>query len=188
MINLNYLFIHDRSVVRLTLLLISILLFTLGASANNDEKRDPRQHFFTQSFGDLPEELQTAREDGKHGLLLFYESEGCPYCAAMMKNVLSQTRVQDWYSERFLNIAIDIHGDIEITDFDAISLPEKVFAEHRRVTMTPTLSFIDLDGNETYRHLGMVKTADEFLMMGKFIADKQYIHMTFKDYSKQHGL
>ena len=144
--------------------------------------------FFTQSFGDLPEELQVAKEQGKQGMLLFFEAEGCPYCLGMLKQVFSQKQVQDWYQERFLSIAIDIHGDVEIKDFDGITLPSKVFAQHRQVYMTPLMAFIDLDGNEIYRHLGMVKSPEVFLMMGEYIAGGHYFNTEFKVYAAKQGL
>ncbi len=92
------------------------------------ETRDPREFFFAQSFGDLPEELAEAREAGKLGLLLFFEQEGCPYCERMLKTILNQPEVQDWYRERFVSIAVDINGDVELRDVDGITLPSKVFA------------------------------------------------------------
>lgn len=161
------------------------MLIAVNALAIDDDSRDPRQFFFIQSFGDLPEELQTVREQGKQGILLFFESEGCPYCAAMLKNVLSRKQVQEWYREHFASIAIDIHGDIEIKDFDGITLPAKVIAEHRRVVITPTLSFIDLEGGEIYRHVGMVKTPEEFIVLGEFIVGKHYYTMNFKEYAEK---
>ena len=172
----------------LTIYLVILLLTTFGVQATETGSRDPRQYFFTQSFNDLPGELQTARVQGKQGILLFFESEGCPYCLGMLKNVFSQKQVQDWYQEHFLSIAVDIHGDVEITDFDGITLPSKVFAEHRRIFMTPVLSFIDLDGNEIYRHLGMVKSPSEFLMMGEYVAGEFYFDTEYKDYVKKQGL
>ena len=167
---------------------VLLMLNTITARAADIEFRDPRQYFFIQSFGDLPEELLTARSQHKQGILLFFEADGCPYCAAMLKGVLSQKKVQDWYRERFSSIAIDIRGDVEIKDFDQITLPEKVFAEHRRVLLTPTLSFIDLDGVEVYRHTGMVKTAEELLLMGEYIEGKHYFDTEFKVYAGIHGL
>ena len=169
---------------------ISVLLVlnTIIARATEIEFRDPRQFFFIQSFGDMPDELLTARAQHKQGILLFFEADGCSYCAAMFKEVLSQKKVQDWYRERFLSIAIDIRGDVEIKDFDQITLPEKVFAEHRRVFLTPTLSFIDLDGVEIYRHTGMVKTVEEFLVMGEYIAGKHYFDTEYKVYAETRGL
>jgi len=160
----------------------------MTARAMDREFYDPREFFFIQSFGDLPEELLTARTQHKQGILLFFEADGCVYCAAMLKKVLSQKKVQDWYRQHFLSIAIDIHGDVEIKDFDQITLPEKVFAEHRRVFLTPTLSFIDLEGVEVYRHTGMVKTAEELLLMGEYITGKYYFDTEFRVYADKHGL
>lgn len=167
---------------------VLLMLNTITARAADIEFRDPRQYFFIQSFGDMPEELLTARSQHKQGILLFFEADGCPYCVAMLKGVLSQKKVQDWYRERFSSIAIDIRGDVEIKDFDQITLPEKVFAEHRRVFLTPTMSFIDLDGVEIYRHTGMVKTAEELLLMGEYIEGKHYFDTEFKVYAGMHGL
>jgi len=135
----------------------------------------------------MPEELQTARTQGKKGILFFFEADGCQYCKAMRNGVLSQKEVQDWYRERFVSIAIDIHGDVELKDFDGITLPEKVFAGHRRVFLTPTLSFMDLDGAEVYRHAGMVKTVDEFLAIGEYIAGKYYLDTEFEVYARSRG-
>ena len=167
---------------------ILLLLASANILADEQEVRDPREFFFTQSFGDLPEELATARKQGKQGMLLFFEAEGCPYCLAMLKRVFNQKQVQDWYQEHFLSIAIDIHGDVEIKDFDGITLPSKVFSEHRKVFMTPLLAFIDLDGIEIYRHLGMVKTPEEFLVMGEYIIGKHYFDTEYRVFAKQQGL
>ena len=170
------------------LFIMSFLLATVSVPATESDIRDPREFFFTQSFGDLPEELQTAKKQGKRGILLFFEAEDCTYCMAMLKRVLNQKQVQDWYRAHFLNIAIDIHGDVEIKDFDGISLPSKVFAGHRRVSMTPVLSFIDLNGAEIYRHLGMVKSPEEFLLMGEYIADGHYFDTEFRVFAKKKGM
>jgi thioredoxin-related protein len=170
------------------LFIISFLLATVSAPATGSDIRNPREFFFTQSFGDLPEELQTAKKQGKQGMFLFFEADDCIYCKAMLKHVLSQKEVQDWYREHFLSIAIDIHGDVEIKDFDGITLPSKVFAGHRRVSMTPVLSFIDLNGSEIYRHLGMVKSPEEFLLMGEYIVDEHYLDTEFKVFSISKGI
>ena len=156
--------------------------------AGEAETRDPREFFFEQTFGDLPEEMQTAREQGKLGMLLFFEADSCPYCQYMLRKVLNQKHVQDWYRERFVNIAVDIHGDVELTDFDGITLPSKIFADHRRIFMTPVVSFLDLNGVEIYRHLGMTKTAEDFLLLGEYIEGKHYYDTEFKVFARARGL
>lgn len=166
----------------------AVLLTAFNAVANQGVTREPRQFFFSQSFMDLPEELQSAKAQGKQGILLFFEAEDCKYCRAMLKGVLSQKQVQDWYQKHFINIAIDIHGDVEIRDLDGITLPSKVFSSHRQVFMTPVLSFLDLDGVEIYRHLGMVTTVEEFMVMGEYIVGQHYFDTEFKVFAKQQGM
>jgi len=168
-----------------------ILVFVLALGAVHsvaEETRDPYAHFFITTFGDLPEEMETARAEGKLGMLLFFEADACTFCEHMRRKVLNQAHVQDWYAERFANLAVDIHGDIEVTDFDGITLPMKVFAEHRRVYMTPVISFVGLDGSEIYRHLGMVKTPEEFLLLGEYIEGQHYFDLEFKVFAAQQGM
>ena len=170
------------------LMLILTVLVTGAALASVSGSRDPREFFFTLTFGDLPEEMQVARGDGKLGMLLFFEAEDCPYCHHMLKNVFNQTDVQDWYQERFVSIAIDIHGDVEMQDFSGITLPSKVFSDQQGVFLTPVISFVDIDGEEIYRHLGMIGTPQEFLMLGEYIVDGHYKKMRYDDFSKARGV
>ena len=176
-----------RAVLAGFLLALPVLLAST-ALAGEAETRDAREFFFEQTFGDLPEEMQVAREQGKLGMFLFFEADACPYCQHMLRKVLNQKHVQDWYRERFVNIAVDIHGDVELTDFDGITLPSKVFADHRRVFMTPVMSFLDLNGIEIYRHLGMMKSAEDFLLLGEYIEGKHYYDTEFKTFAKTHGM
>ena len=174
--------------VAMTALLGFCVLAGMAACADEQASRDAREYFFTQTFGDLPEEMQSARDDGKLGMLLFFEAESCFYCQHMVHKVFSQKKAQDWFGARFVSIAVDIHGDVELTDFDGITLPSKVFSDHRRIFLTPVIAFIDLDGNEVYRHLGMIKTAGELLTLGKYIEGKHHYGMEFKTYARERGI
>ena len=165
-----------------------LLALPLFSGAAEPDTRDPRAYFFTQTFGDLREELQVARDGGRLGMLLFFESEHCSYCQHMLREVFNRKSVQDWYAERFVSIAVDIHGDVELTDFDGIALPSKIFADHRKVFLTPVLAFIDLDGNEIYRHLGMIRTPGEFLLLGEYIEGKHHHLMEFRTFRERRGL
>jgi thioredoxin-related protein len=173
---------------RIALVPLVLLLLGPGILAQEElEPRDPREFFFTQSFGDFPEELAEARKAGKIGIMLFFEQEGCSYCRTMMNKVLNQRQVQDWYRERFVAIAVDIRGDVELKDFDGVSLPSKAFAIQRRAVMTPVIIFIDLDGSEIFRKWGMISTPEEFLLVGSYIEEKRYMDISFDDYSRQKG-
>jgi len=168
--------------------LLALLPFCMTAIAGEGgETREPREFFFAQSFGDLPDELEEARKSGKTGLLLYFEQEGCPYCRRMMQTIFNQRSVQDLYREHFVSIAVDIRGDVEFRDVDGITLPSKVFAEHRKIKLTPVISFLDLNGIEIFRKSGMVANPDEFLFMGRYITEGRYTDTVFADYLAEKG-
>ncbi len=176
----------NRMIPTRTLLALLLLAVSIAFNAEAEE-RDPREFFFIQSFGDLPEEMQISRDEGKLGMLLFFESEACPYCQYMLRKIFNQRSVQEWYAERFVSIAVDIHGDVELTDFNGITLPSKIFSDQRKIFLTPVVSFIDLNGVEIYRHLGMVSTPEEFLLLGKYIVGEHYLDTEFGAYLKSLG-
>ena len=167
---------------------LAIFLLAGALPAVATELRDPDEYFFTQTFGDLREEIAVAREEGKMGMLLFFKADACSYCQHMLEKVFTSPDVQDWYRERFISIAVDIHGDVELTDFDGITLPSKVFSDHRKVFLTPVVAFIDLDGNEIYRHLGMVRTPEEMLLLGEYIEGRHYFDTEYRTYARQKGM
>ncbi len=165
-------------------LAVGVLLAGLAATlAARADARDPRDHLFTRTFGDLPEELATARDQGMAGLLLFYEQPGCAYCVRMLEGVLADPALQDWLTKRFLVIAVNIRSDVTLTDLDGITLPSHAFAEHRRVFATPVLSFIGLDGAEVYRRNGEVKAREELMLMGTYVTEQAYVDTTFETFA-----
>jgi thioredoxin-related protein len=168
---------------------VTLVILMAGlASAAEPDARNARELFFTQTFGDLTEDMRIARDEGKLGMLLFFEAEDCPYCQHMLKNVFSQKSVQEWYAERFVSIAVDIRGDVKLKDFDGITLPSRVFSDQRRIFLTPVMSFINLDGIEIHRQLGMIRTPEEFLLLGEYIEDEHYYDTEYAVFSKSRGM
>lgn len=162
---------------------VVLLLFSGVASAA--ALRDPETHFFNQSLGDFQEELQIARDEGKQGLLLFFEMDDCPFCARMKRDVLNRPEVQDYYRAHFRIIPVDIEGDVEITDFQGRELPEKDFAfQINRVRATPVFLFYDLEGGQVARYTGATSGIDEFLWLGEYVVNRVYKDMPFTRYKR----
>ena len=170
------------------LLMVMALLVANVTLAGTADTRNPREYFFTLTFGDLPEELAVASDAGKLGMLLFFEAEDCPYCHHMLKKVFNQVHVQDWFRQRFVSIAIDIHGDVEMQDFAGVTLPSKVFSDRHGVFLTPVISFIDLNGKEMYRHLGMIATPQEFVLLGEYIEGGHYKNIQYDSFLSARGI
>jgi thioredoxin-related protein len=167
------------------MLLVFLLLFSQSLWADA-APRDPQKFFFNDSFGDYPEELAAARAENKKGILLFFEQEECPYCHYMKIKVLNQPDVQDYYRKHFKIFAVDIEGDVEITDFDGQVMKMKDFSlKKNRVRATPVFVFYDLSGKQIHRHTGKTSGVEEFMLMGKFIAEDIYKDMRFTKYKLQ---
>lgn len=165
------------------LLLVMLLVFSAGLLA---EPRDPYQHFFNESWGDFKEELVNAREQNKKAILVFFEMDDCPFCHYMKTHVLNQPQVQAYFREHFLNFAMDIEGDIEIVDFAGGSKTQKQFStKDNRVRATPVFGFFDLQGKPIARFTGKTSSIDEFMLLGKFVAEGHYKNMRFIQYKRQ---
>ena len=164
------------------LLLISLLL--LGQA--NAEPRDPYKYFFNETWGDFKEELANAKQQGKSGILIFFEMDECPFCHYMKKNVLNQPEVQEYYRKHFLNFSVDIEGDVEMVNFKGKHTKQKDFAfKEFRVRATPVIMFIGLDGKPLHRHTGKTSGVAEFMLMGKYIVDGHYKKTSFTRFKRE---
>lgn len=162
-----------------------LALVALDAVAAGTD-RDPYTHFFNQTLGDFTEELATARAEGKQGILIFFEMDECPFCQRMKETVLNQQQVQEYYRKHFLNFAVDVEGDVEVVDFEGRAMSQKDFAfKVNRVRATPVFAFYDLNGKQVARFTGAASGMDEFMRLGKFVAEGHYKAMPFAKYKRQ---
>ena len=167
-------------------LLVSVVLLVQSVNAAV-QTRDPNEYFFNQMLGDLTEELEIAREESKKALLIMFEADDCPFCARMKKTILNRSDVQDYYSENFHVLAIDMEGDVEITDFNGNTVTMKDFSfKQYRVRATPVFAFFDLNGKmiKRGRYTGAMTSADEFMQFGRFISEGIYKEMSFTRYKR----
>ena len=165
------------------LLLLCVLL---ARTAKADVPRDPDQYLFDQSLGDFQEELAQARDQGKQGVMLFFEMDECPFCHRMKETILNQPKVQDYFKANFLIFKVDIEGDIPITDFQGNATTEKEFAfrEHR-VRATPVFLFFDLEGKQVARYTGATADQQEFMWLGQYVVDAVYKEMPFAKFKRE---
>ena len=165
------------------LLAVCLLACPLSLAA---ETRDPATHFFDETWGDLQEELETARAEGKQAILIFFEMDECPFCHRMKRSVLNQPEVQAYFRKHFRIFTIDIEGDVEMTDFEGNPTTQKDFSfKANRVRATPVIAFYDLNGKPIMRYTGATSGAQEFLWLGEFVAEGHYKTMRFTKYKRQ---
>ena len=162
------------------------LMMTCVSALQAATPKDPYDYFFQQSLGDYAEELEVAKEEGKKAVMLFFELDECPFCHYMKNTVLNQPEVQAYYRKHFALFPIDIEGDIEMTDFSGKQMKMKDFAfKLNRVRATPVIAFYDLEGKRIVRFIGKTSGVEEFMQLGRFVAEGKYKTMRFTKYKRE---
>ncbi len=160
-----------------------------SATPDKVETRDVAQ-FFDEGFNNMKEDLETAKTDGKKGLLIMFEMDECPFCQRMKSTVLNRSDIQDYYKENFRIVNVDIEGDVELTNFKGEATTQKDFSlKEFRVRATPVFQFIGLDGEpiKNGRLTGATKDADEFMLLGKYIVEKKNEDVPFSKFKREQG-
>lgn len=141
--------------------------------------------FFDDTLGDFSEELEMAREQGKKGILLFFEMDECPFCHRMKTTILNRDEVIEYFKQHFLIFSVDIEGDVEITDFQGNITTQKDFAfKKHRVRATPVIAFFDLSGQRVTRFTGATSSAEEFMWLGEYVVNGEYNNMSFTKFKR----
>ena len=172
-----------KSITKLTVALMAALL--LGSANLLAETRSPDDYFFHQTFGDLTEEVEIAKEEGQVSIMVMFELNDCPWCERMKAMVLNRSEVQDYYRQHFRILMMNVEGDNIITDFTGNDVLEKDFAlKHNRIRATPVFLFLDLEGNPVARFTGATKNMEEFLLLGEFVVEEHYKNTNFVKFKR----
>ena len=102
------------------------------------------------TFKDLREDLAEANAEGKR-LMIIIEQRGCIYCTRMHEEVFPAPEIDATLREQFFVVQINMFGDVEVTDFDGTTLPEKDMVRRWNALFTPTMMFFPTEVPENVR-------------------------------------
>jgi thioredoxin-related protein len=168
-----------RLLIGYAALLLGLLSLSLSSNA---VAADP---FFDESFGNYQEDLQTAKEDGKKGVFVFFHMEECPFCHRMRTTIMQEQDVIEKYRSNFLTYMHDIEGSNEVVGFNGDSMSAQDMAEKVfRVRATPVMIIFDLQGNPIVRYTGPTRTKEEFMWIADYVLDGSYKNQSFTAYKR----
>jgi thioredoxin-related protein len=130
--------------------LASIILMAFAAPAIAAELGEDGLHkedWFSITFKDVAEDIETAADEGKR-LVMIFEQRGCIYCRAMHEKILSDPEVSDFIKANFKVVQYNMFGDEEVTDLDGDVLTEKTAARKWGYVFTPTIVFLPEEAPE----------------------------------------
>lgn len=174
---------HVRALVGLGLL---ILTGWGVAGIEEGERHTGHPDWMEPAFIDLETDLETARAEGKRGLMVLYTTLGCSYCAEFVKRSLEDPVLQKRVRDNFVSIGLEIFDDRLMTGLDGTELPIKAFADQQGAGMAPTLLFFDTDGRRTLRAVGY-QTPERFALILDYLIDGRPETQSFRDFVLQRG-
>ncbi len=137
--------------------------------------------WFKDSFLDLREDLQEARQAGKKGIALYFGQKHCAYCKALMEINFTKPDIVDYVRKYYDIIPLDIWGSRSVTLFDGSEISESELAAMEETNFTPSLIFYDENGQEAHKMRGYYKPY-RFRAMMKYIVENFYRSESFREY------
>lgn len=120
--------------------LIALLLAVPIAAAELGDDGLHKTPWMRDTFKDLSEDLEEANAEGKR-LMVMVEQRGCIYCTKMHEEVFVVPEIEAFIEENFFVVQINMFGDVEMTDFDGTTLPEKDMVKRWGALFTPSIYF-----------------------------------------------
>lgn len=121
--------------------LSAVLLALPAAAATIGDDGLHKTAWMRDTFKDLGEDLAEANAEGKRFAIIF-EQRGCIYCTKMHEEVFPREEVADYLNENYFVVQLNLHGDLEVVDFDGDIRSEKAMARKWGILFTPTLMFL----------------------------------------------
>lgn len=159
--------------------LLFVMTFSWGVQAEEGA-------FFDETFGNFQEELETAVDENKKGIFIFFHMDECPFCHRMKTTIMTEPDVIDFYKSNFLTFEFDIEGSNDVVDFDGTEGTAQQIAEKKyRVRATPVMMIFDLQGKPLLKYTGPTRTKDEFKWLAEFVLDGAYEKQSFTKYKRE---
>jgi thioredoxin-related protein len=136
--------------------------------------------WFKNSFLDLREDVAEAAAANKRVVLYFYQ-DGCPYCEKLVNTNFTQRDIVEKTRRHFEVVAINLWGDATVTDLQGREVTEKQFSVALKVQFTPTLLFLDEQGQVALRTNGYYPPP-KFSAALDYVIEKREGKERFNDY------
>ena len=112
----------------------------------------------------------------------------------MHKEVFPDPRINKMIEDNFFVVQLNLHGDLEVTDFDGEVLSEKAIARKWNVLFTPSIMFMpdEIDDTDTAVSAAVAIMPGAFgkgttLDMFTWVLEKRYENSDVEDFQRYHA-
>lgn len=171
--------------ILLSILIINTMFFVNLSASEKGKVTGGSYHeypkWFKESFLDIGEDIEEAKEDDKH-VILFLSLDFCPYCTKMLDdNFKEGAKNQEYIENNFDVIGINIKGSREIALNEDQSMTEKQYADFLKVMYTPTIIFLNQE-NEVVVRVNGYRSEQNFKLILDYVKNKEYKNIDLTAY------
>ena len=174
----------------LRILLVNLVILTIaimpGQATERGSIKGGAPHeapsWFKESFLEIAEDVEDAREENKH-VILFFQLNSCPYCDRMLEESFEAEPLSSYIQQHFDTIAINVRGDREIAFNEEISVTEKELSDILKVAATPAILFLDKE-NRTIVRVNGYRAPQRFQSVLEYVATGAYQNQSLADYQQ----
>ncbi len=169
--------------VLLTIILLSVLHTGVHAVESGKiigGQQSTLPDWFKDSFLDIAEDVEEARDEQKH-LMLYMHLSGCPYCYKMVEEGFKNSANTEMIKANFDVVAINIKGNKEVSLSEDITMTEAEVRDHYKVNFTPTMVFLDQNNQLVYKVNGY-RSAQNFKHTLDFVSSRSYQQMSLTQF------
>lgn len=187
---------------RLLVIILGCTVLLAGAPAIAGEDEGPilteeglyTESWFIESFLDLRDDLEEAREQGKR-FVIMWELKGCPYCRETHFVNLSDPEIREYIKSNFVVLQLNLQGSRAVVDFDGEELEERKLARKYGLRFSPSFQFFPgseaqevgemaVEDREVARLSGYFRPP-HFLAMFSYVNERAYDNEGFRAYLKR---
>ena len=175
-----------------TVIAVWMLALPVAAAQLGDDGLH-KTDWMRDTFKDLREDLEEANSEGKR-LVLFFEQIGCIYCTKMHEEVFPRPEITKYIEDNYFVVQLNLHGDIEIVDFDGEELSEKQAARKWGILFTPTIMFMpeSVAADKTAQQAAVAMMPGAFsggttLDLFTWVFEKRYENQEDEDFQRYHA-
>jgi thioredoxin-related protein len=144
----------------LNFLVVSVVLFCTSLVFGPDAMSDIPRHEVTEA-SDLSKDASLARDQGLV-ILLEFASESCEYCRLLEEEFLKPMLIDQEYRNKVIIRTVRFDGYKSFKGFKGESTSPDQFASRYNIQVTPTMVFLDANGDELSEKLVGIWSIDFF--------------------------
>jgi len=126
------------------------------------------------------EEAQVQTDNDGKPLFVFVEAEWCGTCKQMMNTVFPDPEISTLLTENYHPVLIDLDSQNKV-HFNGKEMTERNFARTMQVQQTPTMIFIDNNGEVLGRQPGFMNR-DELKILLLYVVSDQFGEVPFSEF------